>query len=125
MEKDCCKALPTTIFSHFHFSHFSVIENERFGLVFAKTGSINSGTGSGYSKSFADSTSTRVRHHSAVLWIRNDSGSTFQLVSDRVQKFSDILDINFTCKWVRLLIMTRYKLFREIFFDKKDLTFLN
>jgi hypothetical protein len=24
---------------------FSVIENERFGLVFAKTGSINSGTG--------------------------------------------------------------------------------
>ncbi len=26
---------------------FSVIENERFGLVFAETGSINSGTGSG------------------------------------------------------------------------------
>ncbi len=28
---------------------FSVIENEHFGLVFAKTGSINSGAGSGLS----------------------------------------------------------------------------
>ncbi len=32
---------------------FSVIENERFGLVFAKTGSINSGTGIPQAGSYA------------------------------------------------------------------------
>jgi hypothetical protein len=43
--------------------------------------------------------------------------------------FSNILDIDFTflfmpCKCVRLLIMTRYKLFRGIFFDK-DIFLMN
>ena len=65
------------------------------------------------------------------LGFLKDPDPAFQLVSDpdpfsdTTWIFSNILDINFTfvflpCKCVRLLIMTRYKLFRGIFFDKKD-----
>lgn len=52
-------------------------------------------------------------------------------VSDPTLIFSNILDINFTfvflpCKCVRLLIMTRYKLFsRDYFLDKKEFIFFN
>ncbi len=69
-----------------------------------------------------------------MLWIRNDFFSdpdpTFQLVSDPTKIFSDILDTNFTFvflpwKCVRLLIMTRYKLFKGIFFWQKGIYFLN
>jgi hypothetical protein len=59
---------------------------------------------------------------------------TFQLVSDTDPVtdphnfFSNIHDINFTfvflhCKCVRLLIMTRFKLFSGICFDKKEFIF--
>jgi hypothetical protein len=77
--------------------------------------------------------------YTAVLWIPNDfwdPAPTFQLVSDPDNVpdptwiFSNILDINFTfvfpsCKCVRLLIMTRCKLFRGICLDKKEFLFLN
>ncbi len=64
-----------------------------------------------------------------------DPDPTFQLVSDP-DPFSDptyscsIFDINFIllflpCKWVRVLIMTRYKLFRGIFFYTKGVLCLN
>ncbi len=78
----------------------------------------------------------------AVLWIRNafclDPDPTCKLVSDSDPKpvsdptriFSNILDIHFifvfpSCNCVRLHIMARYKLFREIFFVKKEFLFLN
>ncbi len=65
----------------------------------------------------------------AVLLIRmtfSDPDSTFQLVSDAIwflNFFSNILNMNFTFvftyrKCVRLHIMTRYELFREIFLSK-------
>ncbi len=78
----------------------------------------------------------------AVLWIRNDSFrihpypsfSWFRIhtypdpVLDPTWIFSNILNITFTvvflsCKCVSLHIMTRHKLFREIFFDTKEFIF--
>ncbi len=53
---------------------FSVIENERFGLVFAKTGSINSGTG--VKKALIGSTS-------ATLLLHTKLHCTFQVIMSK------------------------------------------
>ncbi len=55
----------------------------------------------------------------------SDADPTLQTVSDPTRIFYSIFNINFTlvstsCKCVRLHITTKYKLFREILFEKKN-----
>jgi hypothetical protein len=56
---------------------YSVIENERFGLVFAKTGSIISGTGVDYKGLYSNTSDTK-----ACIWNLTTSLCTFLVIED-------------------------------------------